>query len=228
MATTEAPFLDIYRRLLDHFEPQNWWPGDTPYEVIVGAVLTQRTAWTNVEQAIGNLKAAGALTLRGMLKLHPLTLRKLVRPTGYYNQKAARLGAVTRWLVNRFNGDVSKATPIATGELRAELLAINGIGPETADSILLYAFNRPVFVVDAYTVRALQRIGVAEERMNYQRWQALLESRLPRDTTLFNDFHAQFVALGKNYCRTDPLCRQCPLNSICRTGREKTSTGEQK
>jgi len=222
--STKPALLDIYYRLLTRFGHQGWWPGDTPFEVIVGAVLTQRTAWTNVEQAIGNLKTAGALTPRRMLKLHPMTMRKLVRPAGYYNQKAQRLRAVTRWLMAQCEGDVGKLADVPTETLRGELLMVNGIGPETADSILLYAFGRPIFVVDAYTARALERIGLIKTAMSYHQFQSFLEGCLPRDGELFNDFHAQFVALGKNYCRNKPLCKACPVRDICETGKRKLSS----
>ncbi len=207
--------LDIYRRLCNRFGAQSWWPGETPFEVVVGAILTQRAAWVNVEQAIGNLERAGALAPEAIAALPVERLAELIRPSGYFNQKAQRLKAVAAYLMERCGGELEKLKGIPTGALRGELLSIKGVGPETADSILLYALERPVFVIDAYTRRVLNRIGLVEEGADYRKLQALFQDNLPGDTALFNDYHAQFVALGKNYCRQKPLCEECPLKEVC-------------
>ena len=215
MVSITCSLASIYRRLRQHFGHQDWWPGETPFEVVVGAVLTQRTAWVNVEQAIGNLKRTGALTAEGIAALPIGRLAELIRPSGYYNQKAGRLKAVSEYLLGRCGGDLSRLDGVPTGALRDELLSIGGIGPETADSILLYALERPVFVVDAYTRRALDRLGLADGSAGYPQIQALFGDNLTPDAALFKDFHAQFVALGKSYCRKKPICGGCPLKSIC-------------
>jgi len=208
--------LDIYRKLLDHFGHLDWWPGDTAFEIIVGAILTQNTAWSNVERAISNLKDARALEPERMLTLQTGQLAKLIKPSGYYNQKAGRLKSICRYLIDRHEADFDEMAGRPTGTLREELLAINGIGPETADSILLYALEHPVFVVDAYTKRALGRIGLSGGKNSYQEIQRLFMDNLPEDTALFNDYHAQWVALGKYHCKTKPVCKGCPLREICR------------
>ncbi len=207
--------LEIYHRLRGRFGHRNWWPGDTPFEIIVGAILTQNTNWKNVEKAISNLKRRRALDFEGMLRLPTERLAELVRPAGYFNQKAARLKITIEWLSHRTDGDLSRLEQVDTGELRSELLALKGIGPETADSILLYAFQRPVFVIDAYTRRSSARMGIAGEKSTYGELQDLFERNLPTDVALFNDFHAQFVELGKHHCRKHPRCGGCPLNGIC-------------
>ncbi|MCF7809531.1 endonuclease III domain-containing protein [bacterium] len=207
--------LEIYRLLYDHFGHRNWWPGETPFEVIIGAILTQNTAWTNVEKAINNLKAADALTIERILSLPADELALLIRPSGYYNQKALRLKAVCQYFSGWTWRQSRPRKELPTSTLRAELLAINGIGPETADSILLYALDRTVFVVDTYTKRALNRLEIIDNRAKYDDIQQLFVNNLEPDRELFNDYHAQFVALGKYYCRTKPLCNECPLKGIC-------------
>ena len=206
-----ARLTEIYNRLFDHFGHRNWWPGDTPYEVIIGAILTQNTTWTNVERAISNLKLNDVLSCEAISSLPVDQLAAYIRPTGYYNQKARRLKTVTDWLIRSCEGDLDQMKDKATSDVRNELLSLNGIGQETADSILLYAFERPVFVVDAYTRRAMARLGMTDENYSYQTLQTLFMNNLPHDVSLFNDYHAQIIALGKNYCRTKPLCGKCPL-----------------
>lgn len=206
---------DLYNRLLAHFGHQGWWPGDSPFEVIIGAVLTQNTSWINVGRAISNLKRESVLDPDSLLSLPLDRLRELIKPSGFYNQKADRLRKITHWwqeLWYQNNGDISH---IATKELRQRLLAINGIGPETADSILLYALDRSVFVIDAYTRRILNRLGLATGNESYDQLQTLFEHDLPCDTELYSDFHAQFVMLGKNYCRPQPHCSRCPVGNVC-------------
>ncbi len=222
--TLEA-LLDIYHRLNSHFGHLNWWPGDTPFEVIIGAILTQNTNWNNVESAIYNLKTDDLLTAERILSISTERLAELIRPSGYYNQKAARLKAVCRYLIDRCGADLDKLNRIPTAVLREELLSINGIGPETADSILLYALNRTVFVVDAYTKRVFNRIGLIGEKAEYHDIQRFFMENLEHDRELFNDFHAQLVALGKNYCKTKPACDKCPLTEICDYGSVEKETG---
>lgn len=207
--------LEIYRLLRDHFGHRNWWPGDSPFEVVVGAILTQNTAWTNVEKAIDNLKADGSLSVKCILFLPDEKLAGLIRPSGYFNQKARRLKSVCRYLIDCCEGNPGNMGDKTTIELRRELLAIKGIGPETADSILLYAMNRPVFVVDAYTGRVMRRLGLIDDGAKYDDIQRLFTDNLPPDIELYNDYHAQFVALGKDFCRNKPRCGGCPLREIC-------------
>jgi len=203
--------LKIYRRLFKHFGPQHWWPGETVEEIIIGAVLTQNTNWGNVERAIDNLKRADALFLRKIVALEPETLSALIRPSGYYNIKAKRLWAVANYFVRRCDTDFSLLETIPTDELRGELLSVHGVGRETADSILLYALNRPVFVVDAYTLRVGRRHGFLSEKDDYESARALFERSLKRDVHLYNEYHALLVRLGKEYCRPRPRCATCPL-----------------
>ena len=208
----KAPPLNaVFRVLLKHFGPQHWWPGRTRLEVCVGAILTQNTAWTNVEHAIRNLRRAHVLNLPA---LHAAPLPQLaawIRPAGYFNVKARRLRAFTTLVTERFGGRLEKLLALPAAQLRAALLAVNGIGPETADSIVLYAARRPVFVVDAYTRRFLHRHRWISATATYDEIATMFTTRLPRDEKLFNEFHALIVALGKNYCRTRPLCDKCPL-----------------
>lgn len=204
---------EMFDLLLDQFSPQNWWPGETPFEVMVGAVLTQNTNWKNVEKAIGNLKRKGLLSPEN---LHALPLSRLaeeIRPAGYYNIKAKRLRNLTTFIQERYGGDLAPMLNAESGLLREGLLSIKGIGPETADSILLYAANRPVFVIDAYTYRILRRHGMADEEETYDTLQALFMDHLPEDHRLFNEFHALIVRTGKDYCRKTPRCEHCPLRS---------------
>jgi endonuclease-3 related protein len=202
---------DYYRALSSHFGPQHWWPAESPFEVMVGAVLAQNTAWRNVEKAIGNLKTFRLLDPRKIHELDEETLQEAVRPAGYFRQKAARLKAVVAWLVDRFDGSMAKAAEADTAALREELLAIKGIGPETADSILLYALDKPVFVIDTYTWRVLSRHRLVGEETSYEEMQELMQSKLPRDSTLYNEYHALLVAVGKEFCRKEARCERCPL-----------------
>lgn len=201
----------MYERLLERFEPQGWWPGDGRFEIIVGAILTQNTNWQNVEKAIANLKRAGSLTPEGLYAMEIERLAELIRPAGYYNIKAQRLRHFLEWLFGRFEGDLDAAAALSTERLREALLAIKGIGPETADSICLYAFDKPVFVVDAYTARILGRHGMIWPEAGYEEIREFFESGLERDVRLFNEFHALLVRLGKEYCKPRPLCAGCPL-----------------
>jgi endonuclease-3 related protein len=192
--------------------PMGWWPAKTPFEVIVGAILTQNTAWVNVERAVGNLRRAGLLTPVAMERVSIARLALLVRPSGYFRQKAKKLKAFVRFLRESYGGSLARMFRKPTAELRQQLLAVHGIGPETADSILLYAGGHPVFVVDAYTHRILGRHNLTNGKPDYGAVRSLFEMNLPRDAGLYNEFHALLVNVGKNWCRKgQPRCGECPL-----------------
>lgn len=206
---------NIYKRLYKFYGPQGWWPGRSRFEVIVGAILTQNTAWTNVEKAIKNLRVHGCLA--SPAKLHSLSAKKLsslIRPAGYHNVKAARLKNFTGFLSADYNSSLNKLSKVDTVSLRQKLLAVNGIGPETCDSILLYAFNRPVFVVDAYTKRIFARHGLFDEKSPYEAVRSIFMKNLPSDAETFNEYHALIVSLAKNYCKKSPKCEKCPLAGL--------------
>jgi endonuclease-3 related protein len=204
----------IYRRLLATHGPQHWWPGETPFEIMVGAVLTQNTAWVNVERALANLKRAAALSPEAIVRVHPRRLASWLKPSGFFNVKAKRLRALCRWLIAR--GGIERLARVPTAELRRELLAVHGIGPETADDILLYAFGRPVFVIDAYTRRLFRRLGVLAGTEDYESLRALFEGALGADVPVFNEYHGLIVRHGKEVCRTVPRCGHCCLAIHCR------------
>ncbi len=209
--STRQRLQELYDLLLVAYGHQHWWPGESPIEVMVGAVLTQNTNWTNVEKAIANLKQAGALNLPALSDLPPERLAGLIRPAGYYNLKAKRLGNLLAMINQRWDGDLDWFFDQPTDEIRQSLLAVKGVGPETADSITLYAAHKPVFVIDAYTFRILGRHGLAEPDMGYFDLQELFMDALPADTALFNEFHALLVRLGKGRCKkTGPRCQGCP------------------
>jgi endonuclease-3 related protein len=207
--------LDVYHRLLARFGPQHWWPAEEPFEVIVGAILTQSAAWGNVEKAIANLRAARALSPRTLRQLSIAKLATLVHPCGYYNAKAFKLKSLALWLGNHYDDDLDRLFAINIDDLRQQLLSIHGIGQETADSILLYAAGKPIFVIDAYTRRTVSRIGLAPAKDSYAAYQAWFMEHLEPDTGLFNEYHALLVCQGKNICRRHPFCPQCCLNDIC-------------
>ena len=207
--------MEIYEILFREFGSQLWWPGDTPFEIMVGAILTQNTNWKNVEKAIKNLKTAGVLEPHKLHKLPLPMLAELIKPAGYFNIKAGRLKNFMTWFCEKHGGSLKALEKISTQTLREELLAIKGIGPETADSILLYALGRPVFVVDTYTARLAIRHGLIDESScNYDELQELFTGALERDVKLFNEYHALIVRLGKDFCRPKPLCAKCPLNHL--------------
>ncbi|MEW6541316.1 MAG: endonuclease III domain-containing protein [Bacillota bacterium] len=207
---------EVYERLYAHFGPRRWWPADSAFEVIVGAILTQQVSWKNVEKAIANLRAGNALSVRMILALPHVELGLLIRPTRYYNQKAQRLKDVCLMINEESGGDTMRFLQQEPGSLRRRLLAVRGIGRETADSILLYAAGRPVFVIDHYTHRILQRLGRAHGRESYDELQRLFEAHLPRDPALFNEYHALLVAHGHHLClKTSPRCPECPLADLC-------------
>ncbi len=211
---TALKLQNIYRALMAAYGPQHWWPGDGPFEMMAGAILTQSTAWKNVEQAINNLKHAKALSAQAIRQLPMAELASLIRPSGYFNAKAAKLKALARWL-NEYGDSPDKAFGKETKQLRQELLNIHGIGPETADSILLYAAGRPVFVIDAYTRRIMSRLGLAPPQDSYDALQKLFMDNLAANVALFNEYHALLVRLGKETCRKQPKCIDCCLNEIC-------------
>jgi len=206
---------NIYRRLFDCFGPQHWWPAEEPFEVIVGAILTQSAAWGNVEKAIANLKAAGALSPGKLRRLRLPRLAKLVHPCGYYNAKALKLKSFAFWLGNQYSDDLDSLFASNTDDLRQQLLSVHGIGQETADSILLYAAGKPVFVIDAYTRRILGRIGLTPGKDSYAGYQEFFMEHLSPAAAMFNEYHALMVRLGKDVCRRRPLCPQCCLSDIC-------------
>ncbi|MBI4126467.1 MAG: endonuclease III domain-containing protein [Deltaproteobacteria bacterium] len=204
--------LEAYRLLSDSFGPRHWWPAETPFEVMVGAILTQNTNWKNVEKAIENLKKAQVLSPQKLYNLPPTTLAKLIQPAGYFRVKAKRLRHFLKYFLETYGGDVKKMEAGSLEKLRAELLGVNGIGPETADSILLYALNKPIFVIDAYTKRVLNRHGLCAEDDGYEELQNIFMDNLKPDVSLYNEYHALVVEVGKEFCRTTPKCSQCPLN----------------
>jgi endonuclease III related protein len=206
--------MDYYAALYAKFGHRNWWPADSPFEVCVGAILTQNTAWKNVAKAISSLKQASALDPFVIYRMPVEELPQLIRPAGYYNVKAVRLRNFISLIVEKHGGDLSSLFSVPLESLREELLSINGIGKETADSIILYAAGKPIFVVDAYTKRVLERHKIIAEKADYDSIQRLFHAQLPRDVALFNDFHAQIVAVGHNYCKKQPLCEICPLREF--------------
>ena len=208
---------NIYRRLMACYGPQHWWPAEEPFEVIVGAILTQSAAWGNVEKAIANLKAAKVLSAEALNRLSLSGVAALIRPCGYYNAKALKLKSLAHWLGKYYGNNLGKLFANDADHLRQQLLAIHGIGQETADSIILYAANKPIFVIDAYTRRIINRIGLAPGSNSYTAYQTLFMDNLPADAGLFNEYHALLVCLGKSACRRRPLCRQCCLNNTCQS-----------
>ncbi len=203
----------VYRRLAAAHGAQHWWPADSPFEVMVGAVLTQNTAWSNVEQAIANLRARGRLDAEQIVRARADHLANWIRPSGYFNIKATRLKNFCRWYLD--SGGYRRLAQTETGQLRSELLAVNGIGPETADDILLYAFGRPVFVIDAYTRRLFARLGLCTGDEPYDELRLAIESALDADAGLYNEYHALIVRHAKQHCRVRPRCQGCVLSGRC-------------
>ncbi|MBN1958696.1 MAG: endonuclease III domain-containing protein [Desulfuromonadales bacterium] len=210
-----SQFITIYRQLFDHYGPRDWWPAETPFEVVIGAILTQNTNWNNVEKAISNLKAADSLTSGVISTLPREELEELIRPSGFFRQKAERLQLFSNYLADRYQNDLDRMLQRPLEELRQELLSMKGIGPETADSILLYAGRRPSFVVDAYTLRLFSRLGLLTGRENYDQIRQLFMSQLEQDVALYNEYHALIVIHCKDFCRKKPLCPDCPIRDIC-------------
>lgn len=206
--------LRIYNKLYASFGPQHWWPGETPFEVAIGAILTQNTNWSNVEKAIGNLKHAGMLDAAALHGISHEKVAALIRPAGYFNIKAKRLKHFIAFLMHEYQGRMSEMKKSGLTSIRKKLLSVNGIGPETADSIILYALEKPVFVIDAYTKRVLSRHDILEQDAPYETSQELFHLKLKTDVRLFNEYHALLVRLAKEHCRTKPVCAGCPLERM--------------
>ncbi len=211
--------LDIYRRLGRHFGPSGWWPGETPFEIAIGAILTQNTAWTNVEKAIANLKRAKLLNPRKILVCPDEELEAALRPSGYFRVKAKRVRGFCTYLVESHGGSMARMAKQPLEILRPRLLHVHGIGPETADDILLYACHKPVFVVDTYTRRILGRHGLVGPTVDYETLRAVFESNLKPDAEMYKDYHGLLVLTGNKYCRPTPRCEECPLRPLLVDGR---------
>jgi endonuclease-3 related protein len=211
-----AALETVYARLLSHFGPQNWWPAETKWEIMVGAILTQNTSWRNVERALDNLKRAGVLEPARMRALRLDRLTRLVRPAGFHTTKPRRLRTLVNFLYRDYGGDPANMRWAPLAAQRAALLALDGIGPETADSILLYVAEQPVFVVDAYTRRIFARLGLVRPNASYDELQQLFMGHLPADVAHFNEYHALIVMHGKLIClKRVPRCSACPLDDLC-------------
>ncbi|MBU2590969.1 MAG: endonuclease III domain-containing protein [Nitrospinota bacterium] len=206
--------LAVYNSLFAAFGEQHWWPSDSPLETCIGAILTQNTAWTNVEKAIDNLKREGLIDLKGLMDIEEERLAQLIRPSGYFNIKAKRLKSFISFISDNYGGSLE--TFFAEKDnIREILLSVKGVGPETADSILLYAGNIPTFVIDTYTKRIFVRLGIAKEDISYDALQKVFIESLPQEAQLYNEYHALIVRLAKEHCRKKPICEGCPLSSIC-------------
>ena len=206
--------VEMYERLLRAVGPRHWWPAESPFEVIVGAILTQNTSWANVEKAIDNFKKAGILTPLGIRGVDHNELAQVIKPSGFYRLKASRLKRFIDFFYDESDGDMSRMRSQDLGSLRERLLKVDGIGPETADSIILYALEKPIFVVDAYTKRIFSRHNLISEKWNYEEVQDMVMGELGRDVGMYNEFHALLVFLGKHWCRKIPRCAGCPLEGL--------------
>lgn len=213
---------DIFDRLFARFGPQHWWPAETKFEVIVGAILTQNTAWSNVERAISALKAEGRLSLEKIHECEEETLAELIKPSGFFRQKARRIKTFVQYIMTEWGGSLDAFLAQPVDDLRLALLQINGIGPETADSIILYAANQPSFVVDRYTHRVLFRHGLAPATYDYESLREFFMKSLPPDVGLFQEYHALFVRLGKEYCGKKAQCSDCPLETLSRQKEDRS------
>lgn len=225
----KATLSEIYRRLLDAYGPQGWWPGDSRFEMIAGAILTQAAAWRNVELALANLRAAGINDWPAVNDTPIDALAALVRPSGYYHAKARKLKAFAAHLSREHGGSLDAMFATDTGTLRRELLGIYGIGPETADDIVLYAAGKPSFVIDAYTIRIMERVGVTPAgRADYGSWQAMFHAALPPETPVYNEYHALLDRHHKEACvKNAPRCNICCLQDVCETGRASNRRNQQ-
>jgi endonuclease-3 related protein len=212
-AETGRKLLRMFHLLFERFGPQDWWPAETELEVMVGAILTQNTNWKNVEKAINNLKRKGLLSLDALASLKIDELAEEIRPAGYFNVKAARLKNLIVFVQETYHGELSRCFNEETDVLREGFLSVKGVGPETADSMLLYAAGKPVFVVDTYTFRVMHRHGLVFEGAGYEVLQDIFMANLPQDVGLFNEFHALIVQVGKHFCGKKPRCEECPLQS---------------
>jgi len=208
--------ISIYKILLNHFGPQGWWPADDEFEVIIGAILTQATSWKNVEKSIDNLKNERVLNPSGLYKISTKKLAGLIRPSLYYNVKAKKLKSFVNFLYKEYDGNLNLMLSQANEKLRTQLLDIWGIGPETADSILLYAANKKTFVIDAYTRRIFYRLGFIGKNSSYDEIKNFFEGNLPKRVKLYKEYHALIVKLGKDYCKKEPLCKECPVRKLCK------------
>lgn len=208
-------FQQVYERLYSYFGPQGWWPAETPIEVIIGAVLTQNTNWGNVEKAITNMKTADLMSVSKLQSLPIEELAEYIRPSGYFNRKAKRLKNLFQMLENEYEGELDFFLKDSLQGSRENLLSVSGVGPETADSILLYAAQKPVFVIDTYTYRVFSRHQLVEEESDYHRLQQDFMDQLPEDVAIFNEYHALIVAVAKKFCKkTNPHCEECPLRRV--------------
>jgi endonuclease III related protein len=218
--TTMSPgarslLLEIYERLYSTLGPSGWWPGETPLEIVVGAILTQNTSWHNVEQALGRLKEEGVLSVESLTQIGEDRLAEMVRPAGTYRLKARRLKNFFHFLQEEYHGRIEGLVDPPLEKLRDQLLGVRGVGPETADSILLYALGRPTFVVDAYTYRIFSRHQLIPEESDYEGLRSFFMDALPEEVPLYNEFHALIVRTGKAYCKKKaPLCGGCPLGDL--------------
>ncbi len=220
--TTTELLLDIYGRLYGHYGPQHWWPGDSPLEIVLGAILTQAAAWSNVEKVLGNLKSGDYLSLHALRDIEQDELASLLRPVGYFNMKAKKLKAFISHLWEHHDGDLESFLSQDLFGLRQELLSVYGIGEETADDILLYAAGHPSFVIDSYTRRILARMGLAPHRGTYEGHQRLFHQNLAPDAGLYNEYHALLDRHAKETCKKEPRCRGCCLLELCATGSRAT------
>jgi endonuclease-3 related protein len=211
---TQSILQEAFALMHAHFGPRNWWPADSPFEVMIGAILTQNTAWTNVEKAIQNIKNENALSVQRLSEISENMLAKWIRPSGYYNIKAKRLKALIRFISDEFDGNIGKMAKVDADDMRGRLLEIYGIGEETADSILLYALGKPFFVVDAYTRRIFSRHSLVKKGVSYREIQSFFMNHLPHNTTLYNEYHALIVETGKTFCSRKPKCIDCPLSGF--------------
>ncbi|MBN2101460.1 MAG: endonuclease III domain-containing protein [Candidatus Aenigmarchaeota archaeon] len=206
--------MDFYVILFSHYGPRHWWPAETPFEVIIGAILTQNTNWKNVEKAIDNLKSEGCLDIRKIVEIRKERLEEMIRSSGFYKQKAERLQNFCRFVLNEY-GSLEEMFHENTDKIRKDMLDLKGIGHETADSILLYAGGLPFFVIDEYTRRIFRRIGFRVNE-NYEDIRKLFEKNIPKDVGIYKEYHALIVELAKEFCRKKPLCFDCPLRNICK------------
>lgn len=206
--------IRIYNILYSFYGPQKWWPGDSPFEIAIGAILTQNTNWGNVEKAINNLKREGVMSVQDLNRLSDEKIASLIRPAGYFNIKTKRIRAFLDFIIDKYNGKIEEMKRENTISLRSKLLNVYGIGQETADSILLYALEKPVFVIDAYTKRVMIRHSIMKPNSTYSDYQKIFHKELDEDLQMFNEYHALFVRVGKDYCKVKPLCKNCPLADL--------------
>jgi endonuclease III related protein len=212
---SRAGFSEYFEKMYSFYGPQGWWPAESAFEVCIGAILTQNTSWVNVEKAIKNLKAANALDHKKLLTMEHNDLAGLIRPSGFFNVKSRRIRSFLKWVEQHFNGSLENMFIADWLELRDELLMIEGVGPETCDSILLYAGNKPSFVVDSYTNRLFRRLGLLQGAETYQQVREAFMLNLPAEVWVYNEYHALIVEHCKRFCRKKPLCTDCPLNNTC-------------